>query len=202
MRVLTVRQPYAALILLGLKEFETRSRRTNVRGRIAIHAAKELPVKVGGACLVGPYPVWRKASGAFVYTPSGPVRLLAGHILGTVELDDIAPTVGSATFTQDELSLGDFAPGRWAWHLTNARLVRPVEANGKLGWWSIDEPLVELLPQAAPARQPDTPPPTPVAPGPVPPALLSAVLDRHDAEHGGPLMTCTDGVCDAAERSR
>jgi len=39
MRAITIHQPYASLIACGAKRLETRSWRTNYRGRIAIHAA-------------------------------------------------------------------------------------------------------------------------------------------------------------------
>lgn len=43
LRVLTVRQPWASLIALGHKRIEVRSRATNFRGWVAIHAGKARP---------------------------------------------------------------------------------------------------------------------------------------------------------------
>lgn len=40
MRIITLWQPWASLIALGFKKFETRSWRTRYRGKLAIHAAK------------------------------------------------------------------------------------------------------------------------------------------------------------------
>jgi hypothetical protein len=40
MKALSIRQPYAELILLGKKKEEYRSRKTNVRGKIYIYASK------------------------------------------------------------------------------------------------------------------------------------------------------------------
>lgn len=40
MRVLTLIQPWATLIILGEKQIETRCWSTNIRGKIAIHAGK------------------------------------------------------------------------------------------------------------------------------------------------------------------
>lgn len=40
MRALSVRQPYAELILSGKKKIEYRSRRTHIRGRVYIYAGK------------------------------------------------------------------------------------------------------------------------------------------------------------------
>lgn len=43
MRVLSVRQPWAALIVLGIKNVENRTWTTSYRGRLLIHASKTLP---------------------------------------------------------------------------------------------------------------------------------------------------------------
>ena len=40
MKVLTIKQPWASLIMLGYKRFEFRSWKTNYRGEIYIHASK------------------------------------------------------------------------------------------------------------------------------------------------------------------
>jgi hypothetical protein len=42
MKVLSVRQPYAWLIAVGLKPIENRAWRTHHRGRLLIHAAREM----------------------------------------------------------------------------------------------------------------------------------------------------------------
>ncbi|WP_462265711.1 ASCH domain-containing protein [Mucilaginibacter sp.] len=39
MKALTIRQPWAHLIVLGIKDIENRSWKTNYRGRIYVHAA-------------------------------------------------------------------------------------------------------------------------------------------------------------------
>lgn len=43
MKALTIRQPWASLIALGVKTIETRSWSTSYRGPLAIHAAKRRP---------------------------------------------------------------------------------------------------------------------------------------------------------------
>lgn len=45
MRVLAVRQPWASLIVEGLKTIEVRSKPTNIRERIAIYASTTFPTK-------------------------------------------------------------------------------------------------------------------------------------------------------------
>jgi activating signal cointegrator 1 len=43
MKAITIRQPWATLIALGVKTIETRGRKVNYRGPLAIHAAKKIP---------------------------------------------------------------------------------------------------------------------------------------------------------------
>ena len=40
MKAYTVYQPYAYATVAGLKHYETRPRRTNIRGRVAVHAGR------------------------------------------------------------------------------------------------------------------------------------------------------------------
>ena len=46
MKALTLYQPYALFTVTGEKEFETRPRKTHIRGTIAIHAGKKPVAKV------------------------------------------------------------------------------------------------------------------------------------------------------------
>ena len=50
MKVITIKQPWASLIVSGLKNIENRTWKTNFRGRVLIHAAKT-PVKEGWSAL-------------------------------------------------------------------------------------------------------------------------------------------------------
>lgn len=48
MKVLTIREPWASLILSGKKTIETRSWKTNHRGKILLHASKIPRTKISG----------------------------------------------------------------------------------------------------------------------------------------------------------
>ena len=62
-----------------------------------------------------------------------------GAIVATGELVDcirITPEF-VATLSPDELALGDYTPGRYAWKLANVkRLPEPIPAKGKQGLWN------------------------------------------------------------------
>ncbi|MFC6370446.1 ASCH domain-containing protein [Nonomuraea thailandensis] len=110
MRMLTVRQPWAALLVTGIKDVENRSWVTPYRGRLLIHAGLktdaegfELMEELGVA-LDGP--------------------LLRGAIVGSVNLVEIR---------QDSTSPWA-RPGENHWLVTDARpAVTPMAAVGALG---------------------------------------------------------------------
>lgn len=69
----------------------------------------------------------------------GPAAFPMGYVLATAELVDcikITPEL-VATLSPDELALGDYALGRYAWKLANVKkLPEPIPAMGKQGLWN------------------------------------------------------------------
>ena len=130
MRAFTVYQPYAYAIVAGLKGYETRPRRTNIRGRVAVHAGKQK---------------MELASMSVVLVPREGQKLHYDAVLGTVEIVDCLPVEEVIpTLTERERVLGDYSPGRWAWVLKNPVMFdTPILVKGKQGWWEWDEGLPE-----------------------------------------------------------
>ena len=142
MRAFTVYQPYAYAIVAGLKVYETRPRRTNIRGRVAVHAGKK----------------WLNADGLFellnreinygktirkkfdreIETLNRVIGLVYGAVVGTVEIVDCVPVEDVVdSLTPQERALGDYSPGRWAWVMKNPVMFdTPIPAKGKQGWWN------------------------------------------------------------------
>ena len=114
MKALTVRQPWASLIVHGVKHIETRSKPTKIRGRIGIIAGKHRPTSFwlnewadGGGLSKAPAP-WNAYAGdldrwfdamesndgngqwRYDYRWS---RFPFGALIGTVELYDCVPIV-------------------------------------------------------------------------------------------------------------
>ncbi len=133
MKTLSLTQPWASLVAVGEKRFETRSWPTRYRGLLAIHAAKNFPAWARDLSLTstpfvdalfenGVNPVWGLPQGA---------------IVGVVELLDCLPT--GAVLDQistRELVFGDFSPGRYAWKLGDGvRFAEPIPCRGALGLW-------------------------------------------------------------------
>ena len=126
MKAFTAYQPYAYAIIAGLKQYETRPRRTHIRGRVAVHAAKGNPKFVTLAVDM-----------ALPET----MKLHYGAVLGTVEIADCVPVEEIVhTLSEREKALGDYSSGRFAWVLRNpVAFSTPVPAKGKQGWWNWDE---------------------------------------------------------------
>ncbi|WP_379127974.1 ASCH domain-containing protein [Paenibacillus sp. sgz500958] len=131
MRCLTIRQPWATLVALGEKEFETRSWKTGYRGELAIHAGKTIDK---AACLEEPF---RSVLARHGYTadnlPTGSI-IAAGNLTECYEAAQLAEREGG--ISDNEVVFGDFSEGRYAWKLESMTpLVHPIPAKGRLGFW-------------------------------------------------------------------
>ena len=134
MKALSLTQPWATLVILGVKGWETRSWRPRgiaLGDRIAIHAAKGWTRDdIDFAFELAARNILPRARHAEPDTD-----LPRGAVLGTVVFTGYRPTAGMHPGDIEEL-LGDFTPGRFAWGLTLPReFARPVPARGALGLW-------------------------------------------------------------------
>ena len=130
MKMLSLTQPWAQLVVEGHKGLETRSWRTAYRGWLGIHASKGFPRDCRE--LVEQEP--------FLTALNRPAESLdLGAVIGVVKLTGCLST-DSMFFsppTEPELSFGDFSMDRYAWELTEpGRLNIPIGCRGALGLWS------------------------------------------------------------------
>lgn len=138
-KVLSLHQPWASLMVWSLKAFETRAWATSYRGPLLIHAAKANPREYDGlytdSLLARALDVMVPAPDHARVTRAARHRELPrGCVLGVVELinmhktEDVVLGVGKA-----ERAFGDYSPGRFAWEtaIGSARRFRtPVPARG------------------------------------------------------------------------
>lgn len=126
MKVITLHQPWAQAIALGLKHYETRSWGTRYRGPVAFHAAKTIP------------PYAREIARTFTER-YGPLPL--GVVVAVAELVDVHAAERVAGLSPREALFGNFDPGRLAWELQGMqRLAVPFPLRGVQG-------LVSLTPE-------------------------------------------------------
>ena len=130
--VITLWQPFALLMVLGLKRIETRSWMTGFRGRLWIHAAGSEPRDCKAPMHESPI---RELLAQHGY--HGLHELPRGAILGRVELYFVQ-RIGPAFLMPDlrECLLGDYRCGRYAWFMRGARrLAEPIAHTGQRGMW-------------------------------------------------------------------
>ena len=165
MKAITIWQPWASLLPLNIKLFETRSWATSYRGPIAIHAAALKLPQALRRCFPGEddkLMLLEAISKGMkeTYTSKEIMDLLngfpTGSIVATARLigchkisslhgtrpmcfgnERIIRRVDGTIFSpnETELMLGDWTPGRYAWEFSDMKLIDPIPVKGKQGLW-------------------------------------------------------------------
>ncbi len=126
MKVLTIKQPWATLIMSGLKEYEFRGWKTKYRGKILIHAGKSLEKEYAEKfkCYSFEYPL--------------------GVILGEATLVDCIKV--DENFNNELRNINPLVYGRsnhvenYAWKLEDIVIYEdPIPVKGQLGLWNYEK---------------------------------------------------------------
>jgi activating signal cointegrator 1 len=166
MKAMSLTAPYSWLVAAKLKKWETRPRRTNHRGRLAIHTAKSL-TPVGGekGLLELCENPWIKE--ALFMLGINPLTEPRGVIVATVHVVDCYSMVENRVqlenvrehcmlITDDpaERAFGHWKVGRFAWQLDYVQKFDiPIPAKGAQGLWNWTPPVDHSL--LSPAVQVD-----------------------------------------------
>ena len=141
MRCISLLQPWATCVVLGLKRYETRTWATRHRGTLAVHASRRFPESLRAVCRQEPLRRLLREAGV-----AGWSELLTGVILGTVEVVDCRRVEALDPLGAGELALGDFRPGRWAWVLADPRpLAAPITYRGMQGIFDLPDPITRCV---------------------------------------------------------
>jgi activating signal cointegrator 1 len=155
--VVTLHQPWASLVLVGAKAFETRSWAPPVRliGRsLGIHAGqtvvRRLPPDLAAAVvgLLGHNWIETVPTGRLLCITRVWGAWMTGERIGDGNIATVRAREGSPPlpgFRED--LFGDYAPGRWIWGLEQVTVVKPLPARGRQRVWSL--PADELNRQPA-----------------------------------------------------
>lgn len=141
MKALTIWQPWASLLTGRKKLYETRSWSTAYTGDIAIHAAKRPARQVIDALAAsGQWDALKCIEGLF-QRPGELDQLPVGAIIGKGRLVrcNLITEDFLRTLTPQELVLGDFSLGRYAWEFADLHPTEPILATGKQGLWNWEE---------------------------------------------------------------
>lgn len=141
-KAISLWNPWAVLVMLEEKKWETRSWTTPYRGILLIHAAKRYTESEKALCRQYPFFACLIKAG---YLRDKPLPF--GAYICAVDLVDILPTKNIRNeLSQQELAFGDYSDGRYAWQLGNVRVFHTaIPARGYQALWT---PVIdfELLP--------------------------------------------------------
>lgn len=133
MKVLSIKEPFASLVSVGIKKIETRSWKTNYRGEIYIHASLS---KTGSSD--------KNRFDKLINLLPKDYELKYGNIICKCNLKDcIYMTEEYVLKMQNnttEYLCGRYEVGRYAWILDDIEiLAEPILAKGKLGIWNFEK---------------------------------------------------------------
>ena len=134
MKVLSLLQPWASLVVKGAKKIETRTWTTTHRGELAIHAS--LGKKAAYLATEQPFNKYIKNFSALPF----------GAIIGKVILVDVIRIdpfknldLLMKRIDEEEKAFDDFTEGRYAWILEQpVEFENAIRVKGSLGIWNYD----------------------------------------------------------------
>lgn len=115
MKALSVRNPWAHLIMCGEKDLEFRTWRTDYRGDLLICSSANPKIK----------------------------NTISGHALVVVTLHEVFEVTAEnyKDFGLDEKPEGKL----YAWQLIDGRVIKPFPVKGKLNFFEVDDSLIEII---------------------------------------------------------
>lgn len=151
MKAITLWQPYASFMAIGLKQNETRSWATKFRGELAICAAKRKPeLYSDGICTLAwenkhrINPEWKESEPMSKLFPLGVIMCVVEVYdclsVAQIESRNRSGQDDQIFISDDESMLGDYSAGRFAWLTRNVRrLKEPVPVSGKQGFFNLTQ---------------------------------------------------------------
>jgi hypothetical protein len=146
MKALSLTQPWASAVALGLKRYETRSWPTGFRGDVCIHAAKGFPRWARDFAQAINDPLRRGFQSSNGHLPSVE-KMPLGVILCVAELTECRQTDTLVNEISDlEQLYGNYSDGRYAFRLENVRVLpEPIPVRGALSFWTIPLDIEERI---------------------------------------------------------
>jgi hypothetical protein len=143
MKAISLLQPWATLWMLGIKINETRSWKTEYRGKLFVHASLG---RDGEDFYNEVRPGLTKAAQS--YLPADFHELPFGAIIGHVNLVDCISinTTLIRCSSAIEIALGNYSLGRYAWRAEGSQeLKKLVPCKGSLSIWQVPPEVERLL---------------------------------------------------------
>ena len=129
MKVLSLTEPYATLIKIGVKKIETRSWKTSYRGKLYIHASStKIPKEYkNNKELMNLVNVNELNFGNII---------CSCNLVDCIEMTD--KFIEEVKKNKEEFICGVYKIGRYAWILEDIKVLEnPISAKGHLGIWNM-----------------------------------------------------------------
>jgi len=155
-KALTLQQPWASLMSLGLKYIETRSWPCRYRGPLVIHSSAKWNRDVLEQLDLARRPpildydsdwgrILKALDGAGVKTlddlPLGSALCLV-DVVSCQTTEEAVVYFSETLFFDDELAFGNFRPGRWAIVTDGLRRFEPIPFKGRRGLWEFPDAML------------------------------------------------------------
>lgn len=152
MKVISLLQPWASLVVMGHKKIETRSWNTKYRGEILIHASGGKKSDYRSIMLDFQQEFFNLELPKYESLPFGAI-IGKVTLLDTFPFDAVRGMIENnmgcyigrniVDFSEKELAFGDYSPNRYGWLLSDPVLFeKPTPAKGQLSIWNFDESLL------------------------------------------------------------
>lgn len=133
MKAVSLMQPWASLVVMGIKTIETRSWNTRHRGLLLIHASSS---KAGD--IFSSHPMFAKHIRDFRSLPFGKIigRVFLRDVIRFRDTDSTDNDLPELTL--EEKAFGDYTPGRYGWMLEDpVEFEKKIIVKGMPGIWNI-----------------------------------------------------------------
>ena len=153
MKALSLIQPWATLVAIGVKRVETRTWATPYRGPLAIHASKwrDVDGHAVRADVVEYLELSLEEPFATALTRAGIERigdLPSGAVVATARLVEVSSTYEALRLDRVdayEREFGNYRPGRYAWFFADVPpLAHPLPYRGQPGLWDLPDAALEV----------------------------------------------------------
>ena len=128
MKVISIKEPFATLIMNGSKLIETRSWKTNYRGELYLHASGKSLAKE----YLNPYVLELVKDMDMNY---GNI-ICKGNLVDCIYMDE--EFLKKIQSNNKEYNLGLYELGRYAWVFEDVVPIKLIKAKGKLNIWEYD----------------------------------------------------------------
>lgn len=147
-RVLSLKQPWASLVVRGVKRFESREWPPGWRGRIAIHACACVVSESQWNTIMSDPAVHSAASSVGVRTYADALQLPRSAVVGSARVDDVRVLAdwGDAEINEVDMTLSSWWSSDILWRFSDpeeCESLGPIEAMPKL--WYLEGDPVEVL---------------------------------------------------------